>query len=552
MRKRVPLITLTTGTVVLETIVIWTVGAQSSLALAPQVSAPAPYGVFHDIRWLLVYHESWLGFVLELIALLLFRTALTTALVVLAWPDDRHASPRPSWRDLARRSAVATGIGAVALLPFAVLLFAMAVVSLSWLFFVAVPVLVMVAVLVHHGVVIPRWWYDAPSRRSVGTVVLAFGALTIFGGALVACPSWLRVPLAIGAGLVNAWLWTRFVDALARHAPAPRRRPFAVVGLAAVLALVIGGTAIGFAVAVAVEGARSPVPRARANATGPPVLVVKGFNSRWEDGVTRQWVRGNYRIRRFSYRGLDDQQTPRPYERADTHRSLRALVREMRRQVDAFADATGKPVDIVAESEGSLVARTYLAATPDAPVRSLVLLSPLLSPGRVYYPPVGDEGWGAVSGLVLDGLARAVSLLGPVDVSADTPLFRSVVDQAPALRALLGCKLPGVRELAVLPLDSGTSAPPPVEFGIPHTFRPAFHGGLLGDATTARLVGRVLHGQRPHVASSWTTLGAVIQAGASPWQVPTLAVSVNPAWRHGRADASCRVARAELRAWVAG
>ncbi|TML64781.1 MAG: hypothetical protein E6G14_16970 [Actinobacteria bacterium] len=143
MRKRVPLITLTTGTVVLETIVIWTVGAQSSLALAPQVSAPAPYGVFHDIRWLLVYHESWLGFVLELIALLLFRTALTTALVVLAWPDDRHASPRPSWRDLARRSAVATGIGAVALLPFAVLLFAMAVVSLSWLFFVAVPVLVM-------------------------------------------------------------------------------------------------------------------------------------------------------------------------------------------------------------------------------------------------------------------------------------------------------------------------------------------------------------------------------------------------------------------------
>ena len=101
MRKRVPLITLTTGTVVLETIVIWTVGAQSSLALAPQVSAPAPYGVFHDIRWLLVYHESWLGFVLELIALLLFRTALTTALVVLAscggltTPVDIGPPPNP-------------------------------------------------------------------------------------------------------------------------------------------------------------------------------------------------------------------------------------------------------------------------------------------------------------------------------------------------------------------------------------------------------------------------------------------------------------------------
>src|SRR5262249_45576845 len=151
----------------------------------------------------------------ELIALLLFRTALTTALVALAWPDDLHARPRPPWRVLARRSAVATGIGAVVLLPLAVLLFAMAVVSLSWLFFVAVPVLVMVAVLVHHGVVIPRWWHDAPSRRSVGTVVLAFGALTVFGGALVACPPSLRAPLAVGAGFVNAWLWTRLVDALA-------------------------------------------------------------------------------------------------------------------------------------------------------------------------------------------------------------------------------------------------------------------------------------------------------------------------------------------------
>src|ERR1019366_5257226 len=186
---------------------------------------------------------------------------------------------------------------------------------------------------------------------------------------------------------------------------------------------------------------------------------------------------------------------PRPYARSDTHRSVPSLARALRTQVEAFHVATGQPVSIVAESEGSLGAPRYPAAPPNAPVHNLVALSPLLAPGRVDYPPVGVSGWGTVAGSVLDGLARGLSTVGPVDVSADTPLFRSLVDEGPALQSLLRCAVPGRREFAVIPLDSGVSVPAPTHVGIPHAVVPAFHGGLLGDHTTAALIDDVLAGR---------------------------------------------------------
>jgi hypothetical protein len=300
---------------------------------------------------------------------------------------------------------------------------------------------------------------------------------------------------------------------------------------------------------VAVEAARSPLPRARADATGPPVLIVKGFNSKW-DGVTRRWVDGDFRIRRFSYEGLDAEGEPAPYDRSDTHDSLRVLARKMREQVDAFAEATGEPVRIVAESEGALVTMTYLAGTPDAPVPATVLLSPLLAPGRVFYPPLGENGWGVVSGTLMAGIAEALGAVGPVDVSPDTPLFRSILEQAPALQSLLRCPVPGVRELAVLPLDSGVSAPAPLDIGLPHAWVPAFHGGLLGDGTTADLVGRVLRGEPASGSDGWEAVGDVINAGAAAWQAPSLVQDLEPTWDEAPAPEACGASRAQLRAWL--
>jgi hypothetical protein len=493
-----------------------------------------------------VYHPSWLAFGFEAVALVAVRSVVVVTLVRAAWPAG---VPRPPWRAQLRRTAGFVALLAVVLLPFAVLAFAMAVVALSWLFFVAVPVLLMAALLVHPGIVVPGWWRDRPTWTTVRVILITFAALTVAGAVIDAAPVPARVPLAALAGVVDAWCWLRLVEALAGATAQDRRRPFVVVALAGIVALVVGGTAAGFAVSVAVENGRSNVPPVSPGATGPPVLIVKGFNSEW-DGVTRQWVRGRYRIRRFSYRGLDRQGRPRRYGRGDTHQSVPALAVELGRQVDAFAAATGQPVSIVAESEGSVVALAYVAARPRAPVRAVVALSPLLAPGRVFYPPVGADGWGTAAGSVLDGIARALSLVGPVDVSADTPLFRSFVDEGPALRGLLRCPAPNRRELAVLPLDSGVSAPGPIDVAIPHASVPAFHGGLLGDHTAAALIRDVIAARPASGSGFWRGAGDVVGSLAAAWQAPGLDQSLEPAWRALPDPGDCAAVRGELRRWI--
>ncbi len=534
------------GPCVLEAALIAGLGPPGAAPLAPQATALSPFDVFHDLRWLLVYHPSWATFVLEALALVVVRSLLVAGLVRAAWPAEPAPPP---WRDQWRMSVTFVALIALVLLPVAVLSFATAVVALSWLFFVAVPVVLMAALLVHGGPVHRSWWRDRPLGVTVRVTLVAFVELTAAGAALVWAPTVLWVPIAALAGFANAWCWLHLVHALA-GAPAQRRaRPFVVVALAGIVALVVGGTAAGFAVSVAVENSRTLLPPVAVNATGPPVLIVKGFNSTW-DGVTRRWVQGRYRIRRFSYAGLDESGRPRPYARSDTHQSVPSLARALRTQVQAFHAATGQPVSIVAESEGSLVALAYLAATPNAPVPTLVALSPLLAPGRVYYPPVGVSGWGAVAGTVLDGLARGLSAVGPVNVSADTPLFRSFVDEGPALQSLLRCSVPGRRELAVIPIDSGVSAPAPVHIGIPHAVVPAFHGGLLGDHTTARLIDDVLAGRSATGSGAWAGTGDAVGSIAAAWQTPSLAKGLEPAWRSLPPPGACTAARATLRRWI--
>lgn len=532
----------------LEALLLVWLGPARSAPLAPQVVAPAPFGVFHDLRWLLVYHSSWWAFVVEVALMLATRAVLDTLLVRAAWPA-RVAMP--VWRVQLAQMARFTAVQAIVLLPFAVLAFAMAVTSLSWLFFVFVPVALMAAMVMHHGSVEHGWWRNAPTRASALAALAAFGVISVGGAVIAVAPSWLQPLLAAGVGVGLAWSRLRVVDAIVGRVIAPRRRPFAVVCLVAVFALVIGGTAIGFAVSVAVQNGRTPVPVPSADAHGPPILIVKGFNSEWE-GITRRWVRGGPRggftFRRFSYAGLNTDGTPQPYERSQTHQSLRALAREMRVQVQAFHDATGEPVNIVAESEGALVAQAYLAGTPDAPVRSIVLLSPLVAPGRVHYPRIGDNGWGTAGGAVLDGLSAVVGAVGPVDVSSDTPLFRSIVDEEPAVGSLIRCPPPGVRSYAVLPLDSGVSAPAPFAIGYRYAVVPAFHGGLLGDATSADLLRRVVLGQSASGSGFWSTVADVVNAGSAAWQAPSLEPSLEPAWH--ASGSSCRAVRAEMRRYL--
>jgi hypothetical protein len=542
-----------------ESVLVVTLAPHGAAALAPQVAAPAPFGVFHDLRWVLVYQPSWWALVLVVLAFLAFRTTVDVLLVRAAWP---RAVSTPPIREHSHRMLRFTALQAGVLVLFAVLTFAMAVTSLSWLFFVATPVLVMVALLVHHGEVLPTWWRDRPTRTTITSTLLVFATLTLAGAAISALPRAAVPFVAVLAALGVAWFRLQSVHALASRAepstvaePGPdgartRRRPFAVIGLAVVLAIVVGGTAIGFAVAVAVESGRTPPPRAASDATGSPVLVVKGFNSRW-DGVTYRWVRGDHVIRRFSYRGLDARGRPRTYERDDTHRSLEQLAREMREQVATIRAQTGERVSIVAESEGALVTQVYLAAFPRAPVDAVVLLSPLAEPGRVFYPPEGDDGWGVGTGVIMRVLAGVIGALGPVDVSADAPLFRSITDLGPTVGALLACPPTGLRSYAVLPVDEAVAAPAPVDVGFEHQTVGAFHGGLLGDDATQDAITAVLDGEQPDDGSKlWDAAGDALGAVAAPWQVPGLAPGLEPTWRGLPDSDDCAAVRAELRSVV--
>jgi hypothetical protein len=553
LRGRRLLVAVCVGVAIGETLLVSSLLPASSVALATQASAPPPFDLFHDLRWLVVYHESWFGFAFELLTILVLRTVLLTVLVRAAWPRD--VAPEPL-AVTARRSAIYVVVVSLLLAPWVGLMFAMAVVSLSWLFFVAVPVVVMLAVLVAGGAIRSSWWRGPVSWPVAGVAVLTFLAITGFGSVLSTCPPAWRIPVAVVAGLVNAWLWVRLVRAVVRAPVARPRLPVVPAGVVGVFALVIVGTVAGFVlsshpvtrlVAPPAGAATEWTPLAAAAST--PLIVVTGFNTQW-DGVPSQSVHLAVPQRRFSYRGLDDDR-PLPYARDDTHRSIRSLVGELREQVDAYHRATGEPITLVAESEGALLAKAYVAATPDAPVRNLVAVSPLVDPGRVYYPRADAEGWGVFGKLEMEGLSWALGGLSPVEVNPDTPFLRSIVDDAPAFNDLMSCPLPGVHQAAVLPLDTGVSAPAPRRIGIPFTVVPGFHGGMLDDASTAAVVERVLEGRPVREHDGWSLTEGVIQAGASAWQVPALAADVNEAWAREPADGDCAAVRRHLQVSLA-
>lgn len=510
-------------------------GPESGLSLAPQATAVVPFGIFHDLRWLSVYHDSWLSFVLEAVGLILARGIVTGITIKEAWPDGR---PRPSLVRLVSRGTAFTAAAAVLLVPWVLVLFSLAVVSISWLFFAAVPSVVAMALLVHQVAISRDWWRRAPAPRAIGWIALTFVVQSLASLTLSASPRALALPVAGLTGLFNAWAWHGLVHAVAGRQEPVRFRfvPVVPAGVAGFWGLAIGGTILGFASVAQPAAAEPALATGSAVATAPanaqPVLVANGFGSNW-DGRSVAPLPGPYLEWTFSYRGLGNDGQPLAYRGADTAKSLPALDRLMAEQVNALHRLTGRPVDIVGESEGALVAKTYLVANPRAPVRDLVMVSPLIDPGRVYYPPSGASGYGVAAAAGLEGLSDTLQGLAPVDLSPTDPFLRSIVEDAPVLGSVLSCRVAHVRQFEVLPLADAVASPAPISGSIPTAVVPAFHGGLIGSGPADRVIDEVLRGQTPSAVTGWTVADTVIRRASAAWQVPTLVAADNPVWHLG-------------------
>jgi hypothetical protein len=435
------------------------------------------------------------------------RTGLVGAAVACSWTSPQ----RPSRRRIALTALIATGAGMIVLTPSATLLFTMAVAPLIWWFLAAlvtgaIPILVASHVIVPGGV-------RLPSPRTLLWLSMSGLVLTLAGLATMRAPGWSGILPAAAAGLWNALSWRGLVGAVAGERV---RILFPAIGAAAALAVVAATFAVlGFA------GGSPPAGRL-ADPAGP-VIVVGGFRSRMEAGSV-----GTATVQGFSYVGLDARGRPRPYGPQDTYQRLGVLERKLARQVDLLSRRSGRPVTVIAESEGTMVTKLYLLLHRNAPVRRVILLSPIVDAAQVAVPPPGSQGWGWATRFP----ARMMMLLISATyfhASLDMPLIASILANDATLRRDMLCRIPGVRQVVYYPLSDGVASSDAPRAEIPVIVLPAVHGGLAatqsvfsgGQLDPVGVVRRV--GQLPSRPSRrWRIALDLVRAAAAAWQVPPL------------------------------
>ncbi|MBY8873976.1 hypothetical protein K7640_19290 [Micromonospora sp. PLK6-60] len=491
--------------------------------LSPQGSAVWPYDSYNDMRWLLVYHNSWATYLGGLVLAIGVRGLLSGALVSLAWPGD---VPRPGFRRVLLRNLGVAAMTAAIVSPFAALAVAAGVVSLSWFVFASVGPMLLLAPFLQRAGVGPGWWRGLPSAALVGWSLLDFVVITVTGALVWWVPGWWTVLFAAACGAVNGLLWNRTVHA-AVHPTHVRWRRVPVAPIAIVVALVTplvmqGVTAGGGRQR---NNFRPPVLTERLPPSVPYAVVVLGGHNSAYDGVPAV----DPAVQQFSYAGLDGAGRPLPYDTLATHRSLESSADLLARQVDRLHARTGRPVALLGESEGAMVARTYLRNRPDTPVRALLMFSPLVRAARTYYPPPdADRGWGLAAGWQLRGIFATVNLFTGGQSSPDEPFIRSLLEQGPFYRFETMCTIPNVRVIAFLPTVSAAELPPGPYANIPVFEVPSLHGGLLSrDVVNDRLVD-YLAGADINAPRQEYPLYQLVGAA---WQAPGLAVTINPAWR---------------------
>jgi hypothetical protein len=532
--------------------------APAARSLAPQVTALPPLAVFHDLRWLYSAHRSWLGFTALLAATILVRSAVIALLVRLAWPD-RASTPPPL---AATRCALGLTVFASLLMsPIVSLTLGVAILPFSWPFLASLPVMLLIALPLSHGGVVNSWWRTLPPLPAVGWMLADFVVLSVAAAAIGRLPAAGAVPIAGLAGLFNARAWYGLTTAVAAamdrtgaHAHAygygwwtspwqAHRLPVAPMATATTILLITVATRLAFLASVparatvAKEEAAGPVVAAgplappAAGRGGPglsPVLEIAGFGSHCcaQDRALARAMPGIV-VQQFSYLGLDPGGNPLPYGPSASNLRLPVLGDRIAAQVWRLHARTGRQVDIVAESEGTLGVYAMLARHPDVPVSAVVLLSPIIAPGQVSYPVGG--GAAMVPGGELQAVVWFVGGLSPFGTSGAQTLIASV-NESGARFAAAAARHHGLRLLELVPLADAVTMPA-CQLPSNVLVLPAMHGALLGDPPALRTV-RDFLAHRPVSADGGLRSAAeFVAAAATAWRIPQATVPIPPCAR---------------------
>ena len=547
--------------------------APSARPLAPQVTALPPLAAYHDLRWLFAFNQSWLGFTGVLLLLVVARSAVDAVLVMLAWPrggaGDEHSPPRPRFMTSLVSCAVLTVLVGLVMSPVVTLMFGVALLPFSWPYLAAVPILLGTAVALSQGGVGQAWWRRLPPAGTAVWVIASFGVLSLSSALMARLDTPGVVAVAGLAGVVDARAWYGLTTAAVRTAAArgvrgggqpPRERgffwggrpprlalPMAPLAAVMVLVLVVGMARLAFTGTVrfaprpgsaavgsvtrddlTAPGGGASIASAKA-ATGPArasgaVLVVEGFGSTCcHSANSLRAAEPHMLVRQFSYLGLDAAGQPIRYHLAG-NMSIQVLGDRMATQVEKLYRLAHAPVDIVAESEGTLGLYAMLARHPHLPVRSVVLLSPIVQPGQL-----GQAG-GTVPGAALTTLNNLVGGMSPYGSSGAQELINSVSEVGGRYFERVS-RDRGLSWLAVVPLADAVTLPAcPMPQNV--IFVDAFHGGLLGDPSVQRIVAAFLAGRTPSDQDLDAMAGgsqrdlrsaaSLIAAAAAAWRMPDL------------------------------
>ncbi len=559
--------------------------APSARLLAPQVTALPPLAAYHDLRWLFAFNQPWLGFTGALVLLVVARSAVDAVLVILAWPRETEPGiPRPRFLPSLLSCAVLTVLVGLVMSPVVTLMFGVALLPFSWPYLAAVPILLGTAVALSQGGVGQAWWRRLPPARTAAWVIATFGVLSLASVLMTHLDTPGIVAVAGLAGVVDARAWYGLTAAAARGVAerpphswqwraalwrirrALRSRtnwvPVAPLAAVMVLALVVGMARLAFTGTVrfasgtsgvvvsgdsddgqvAAAGAAGGTSAASAgdstSATGAPggtrsgsagkvsgaVLVVAGFGSTCcHSANALRAAEPHMLVRQFSYLGLNAAGQPIPYRRGGDL-SIQVLGDRMAAQVDKLYQQAHTPVDIVAESEGTLGLYAMLARHPHVPIGSVALLSPIVEPGQA------GQGVDTVPGAALTTLNDLVGGMSPYGGSGAEALIESVSEVGASYFATVS-RDTGRPWMAVVPLADAVTLPacpwPPNVI-----FIDAFHGGLLGDRSVQQMVEAFLaSGKVPDSGLAGLAGGnqrdlrsaaQLIAAAAAAWRMPEL------------------------------